>query len=465
MESLILALLGGALGLLVGSWALGFLTGIAPTGIPRLAEIALDGRIAGMGLAATILTGLAVGLVPAIRLSSLTRGSDPAHSGANRVTRRSNGRRALVLVQVALAVVLTTGATLLARSLQHLVAIDNGFAAGQLIAVDLGGDFENDSGKRFDELIAEARAFPGVASAAISQGLPTRVRGFRAAVQRAGEAADKQQVTWRPVGPGYFETAGIPVVAGRSFSSSDTARSARVAIVNRAFLRALPAIAVGDRLTTDIGKELLTVVGVAGDVTPAGEPDRPAFYVSIAQYPIGGGSLLIRTRSDPRAGIPGLVARLRGLLPGLATDRVHRVAETLEAGRAVIRFTTLLAATFAGLALLLSAIGVYGLVAGEVSARWRELAVRLAVGASQGDTIWSVIRPCAAILGGGSAIGVLGALSIGPAIQSLLHGVTPGDPYTLVFAPALLGLVGMMAAVLAAARVLRVDPASILRSE
>jgi putative ABC transport system permease protein len=467
MESLILALGGGALGLLVGRWALRFLINIAPIGIPRLAEVTLDGRIAGMGLAATLLTGLAVGLAPAVRLSRLAVGPDPNHSGANRVTRRSNGRRALVLVQVAVAVVLTVGASLLARSLQHLVAIDNGFAADQLIAVDLhlGGEFEGDSGKLFEQLIAEASAFPGVASAAVSQGLPTRVRGFRAAVQRAGEASAPQQTTWRPVGPGYFETAGIPIVAGRSFTRADTARSARVAIVNRAFLRALPTIAVGERLTTDLGKELLTIVGVAGDVTPAGEPDRPAFYVSVAQYPIGGGSLLIRTRSDPRASIPGLIARLRGLLPGLATDRVHRVAESLEAGRAVIRFTTVLASTFAGLALLLSAIGVYGLVAGEVSARWRELAVRLAVGASHGDTLWTVIRPCAAILGGGSAIGVLGALSAGPALQSLLHGVTPADPYTLAFAPALLGLVGMMAAVLAAARVLRADPASTLRSE
>jgi predicted permease len=465
LESLLLAMGGGALGLLVGQWTLRFLIGIAPAGIPRLAEIALDTRIAVMGLAATRLTGLAVGLAPAARLSSLAGGPD--RRGTNRVTRRSNGRRALVLLQVAVAVVLTAGAGLLARSLRHLVAIDNGFAADQLIAVDLnpGSQSEGGSGRLFEDLIAEARAFPGVASAAISQGLPTRLRGFRAAVQRAGDAADPQQMTWRPVGPGYFETAGIPLLAGRSFTRTDTARSARVAIVNRAFLRALPTIAVGDRLTTDFDKELLTIVGVAGDVTPAGEADLPAFYVSVAQYPIGGGSLLIRTRNDPRASIPGLTARLRPLLPGLAADRVRRVAESLESGRALIRFTTLLAATFAGLALLLSAIGVYGLVAGEVSALWRELAVRLAVGASHGDVLWTVIRPCAAILGGASAIGVLGALNLAPALRSLLHGVTPSDPYTLAFAPVLLGLTGMMAAGLAAARVLQADPATTLRSD
>jgi hypothetical protein len=330
----------------------------------------------------------------------------------------------LVLVQVAVAVVLTAGASLLARSLQHLVAIDNGFAGDRLISVDLylRGVFDGDSGKLFEELTAQAKTIPGVASAAVTGQLPTRVIGLRASVRRAGGAGAAQSATWRPVDPGYFETAGIPVVAGRPFASTDTARAPRGAIVNRAFQRTSSGEAVGEKITTSLGKEPLTIVGVAGDVTPAGEPDRPAVYVPIDQAPIGGGYLLIRTRSDPRTIIPVLIARLRGAAPALAMDRVRRVAESLEAGRAVTRFSTLLATAFAGLALLLSAIGVYGMVAGEVSVRWRELAVRLAVGASHGDVLWSVIRPCAAILGGAVAFGVLGMLSAGPALQSLLHG-------------------------------------------
>jgi putative ABC transport system permease protein len=469
MESSILALAGGALGLLVGRWALGFLTGIAPAGIPRLAEVTLDGRIAALGLAATILTALAIGLAPAIRLSKLVGNSGLQHSGSARLTRRYNGRRLLVLIQVSVAVVLTAGASLLARSLQHLVAIDNGFASEKLIAADLylRGVFDGDSGKLFEELKAKAKTIPGVASVAVSAALPTRVIGLRASVRRAGEAAAAQSTTWRPVSPEYFETAGIPVIAGRSFAGADTLRAPRVAIVNRAFLRSSPggAIVVGEKLTTSFGKEPLTIVGVVGDVTPTGEADRPAVYVPIDQSPIGGGYLLIRARNDPRPIIPLLAARLRSAVPELAMDRIQRVAETLEAGRAVTRFITLLAATFAGLALLLSAIGVYGLVSGEVSARWRELAVRLAVGASHGDVLWSVIRPCAAILGGAAAIGILGALSAGPALQSLLHGVQPADPYTLAFAPALLGLTGMVAAILASARVLRADPAATLRNQ
>jgi putative ABC transport system permease protein len=221
IESVILVLAGGALGLLVGRWALGFLTGIAPASIPRLAEVALDDRIAALGLVATLFAALAVGLPPAIGLSKLVGASGLNHSGSVRVTRRSNGRRVLVLVQVAVAVVLTAGASLLARSLQHLVAIDNGFAGDRLISVDLylRGLFDGDSGKLFEELTAQAKTIPGVASAAVTGQLPTRVIGLRASVRRAGGAGAAQSATWRPVDPGYFETAGIPVVAGRPFAS------------------------------------------------------------------------------------------------------------------------------------------------------------------------------------------------------------------------------------------------------
>jgi hypothetical protein len=193
-ESLMLALGGGALGLLVCRWALRFLTGMAPTSITRLAEVTLDGRIVGIGLAATLLTGLAVGLTPAIRLSRLAGGSGPNHTCTSRITRRSRGHCALVVAQVAMAVVLTAGASLLARSLQHLIAIDNGFAADKLIAVDLylRGVFDGDSRKLFDGLLAEAKTVPGGPSAVMTGTLPTRLIGLRTAVQRAGETKTAQ---------------------------------------------------------------------------------------------------------------------------------------------------------------------------------------------------------------------------------------------------------------------------------
>ena len=347
---------------------------------------------------------------------------------------------------------------------------DHGFAADELVSADLylRGSFGGDSRQLFSELIEQTKTVPGVAGVAVSMRLPTQVIGLRAPVQVLGEAdALSSPATLRPISPSYFETAEIPVVSGRAFTAADTEQAPRVAIVNTAFVRELLGgrAAVGLRLTRPSIDAPTSIVGVVGDVTPAGEPDRPALYVPIDQVSIGGGYLLVRTDRDPRAILSALTNRLRTAAPNLAMDRVRRVADTLEEHRAVTRFATQVTATFAGLALLLSIIGVYGLTASDVVARWRELAIRLALGASHRRAFWTVVRPCAVVLVIGAALGVLGALSVGPALASLLHGVGPTDVWALGLAPMLLGIIGALAAVLAARRVLHADPATTLRSE
>ena len=468
-ESVILALAGSTLGLLFGRWALAVLVALAPASIPRLAEIILDDRILGAGLAATMLTGLGIGLAPALRLSRLIGNSGLNHVVWHRATPRPNGRRALVVTQIAIAVVLTTGAGLLTRSLQRLVTVDHGFAADQLVSVDLylRGAFHGDARELFRELVANSEVLPGIQTAAVSMRLPTQVTGLRAPVRVFGEQALSSPATLRPVSRGYFDTVGIAVTAGRQFASTDTERSPRVAIVNGTFVRDLlgGGRALGVRLTTPLVGDVVSIVGVVADVTPAGESDRPALYVPLDQLAIGGGYLIVRAHGDPRSIIPALTNRLRTTAPDLAVDRVRRVAEELEQGRAVTRFSTQVAAAFAGMALLLSAIGVYGLVASDVSVRWRELAVRLALGASPREAFWTVIRPCAAVLGAGAALGMFGAVSVGPALASLLHGVNPSDAPAIVVAPLLLGAAGILAAGLAARRVLRADPAATLRNQ
>ena len=465
-EGLVLTVAGGALGLLFGQWALTALVAMAPVTIPRLSEIALDLRIIGVGLAATMLTGLAVGLAPALRLARLTNSSS---GGWRRTTPSVRSGRVLVVAQIAIAVVLTTGAGLLSRSLQHLVAIDHGFAPDQLVAVDLylRGVFNGDARQLFHELMTESETVPGVASAAWALRLPTQIPGLRTTVNVIGEAPLETPATLRLVSAGYFDTVGIPITAGRRFGSHDTQQAPRVAIVNAAFVRDLLGgrSPLDVRMTSSLIDDPIIVVGVAGDTTPAGEADRPALYVPLDQLSTASGYLIIRAQGDPRSIVPALTRRLRTVAPALAADRVSRVAESLEASRAVVRFSTQVAAMFAGLALLLSLIAVYGLTAGDVSARWRELAVRLALGASRGETLWTVIRPCAALLAAGSVLGIVGAASAGPALASLLRGVDPADAPTLIGAPLLLGAVGLIAALLAARRVLRADPATILRSE
>lgn len=468
-ESLVLAIAGGAVGLLVGRWALTALIAMAPVSIPRLAEVSLDGRILAVGLALTLLTGLAVGLAPAIHLSRVSLTPALMRAGSARLTSRPTGRRALVLAQIAVAVVLTTGAGLLIRSLQHVVTIDHGFEPDRLVSIRVfpPRSFDGNVTQLFRDLAAGSEATPGVEAAAWSMRLPTQTSGVRATVAVPGEGQLNGRATWRPISPNYFDVAGIPVTAGRGFVPTDTRQAPRVAIVNATFARDLLGgrSPLGVRLTTSLTDEPLSIVGVAGDVTPAGQADRPAVYVPVEQSPIGEGHLLVRTREDPRSVIPALTNRLRAVAPGLAFDRVARAAAPLEESRAVTRFVTQVTAVFSGLALLLSMIGVYGLTAGDVAARWREIAVRLALGASAGEAVWTVMRPCAVILGAGAAIGIAGALSVGPALGSLLHGVGPTDVATVAGAPLLLVLVGMLAAALASRRVLQADPASTLRSE
>jgi putative ABC transport system permease protein len=469
VESLVLATIGGALGLLVGNWALTSLISLAPWTIPRLAEISLDGRILVIGFGATALTGVIVGLVPALRLSRFTESSPLNRHGGYRVTGRTSGRRALVLAQVSIAVLLTCGAGLLTRSLQRLVSLDHGFAPERLVAADLylRGVFDGDARQLIRELIAQSESIPGVEAVAWSMRLPTQVPGLRTSIAIVGGPKIAPPATLRVVTDTYFETVGLPIREGRQFTSLDQQHAPRVAIVNSTFVRDMlggrPPL--GTVITTSIAEQPVRIVGVVADVTPAGEPDRPAVYVPFEQLSVAGGSIIVRAKGDPRSIILALANRLGTTVPGLAFDRVHRVAEDLEASRGVVRFTTQVSATFAGLALLLSVVGIYGLTAGDVAARWRELAVRLALGATRREAVWTVIRPSAHVLAAGAGIGVAGAVSISPALGSLLHGIGPADLTTFVVAPLLLAMVGLLAAWLAARRVIRVDPAVALRSE
>jgi putative ABC transport system permease protein len=468
-EGVMLAVIGGAAGLLLGRWALDVMVAAAPVGLPRLSEIALDGRIVGIGIAASLLVGLIVGLGPAFQVSRLDLRASLGAAGFARAAAPARGRRLLVVVQTATAVVLTISAGLLARSLHHLVTLDHGFAPEHLLAVDLylRGGVTSDGRALFRDIIETAEAIPGVRAAAVTLRLPHEVAGLRTSVRRDGQTGRGATATLRPVTRRYFETAGIPLAAGRAFTADDKRGAPGVAIVNQSFVRDVlgGGAAVGTKLAIDLTERPLVVVGVAADVTPAGRRDRPAIYVPTEQILVAGGSLLVRTDRDPLSIVPELTTRLRSVAPALARDRIVRVSDTLAEGRAVTRFSTQLASGFAALALLLASIGLYGLTAGEVAARWRELAVRMALGATRREVVWTVLRPGAATLGAGVLVGVTASLATGRWMAALLHGVTPSDPRTLLLVPAFLIAVGLAAALLAVIRVLRADPAATLRAE
>jgi hypothetical protein len=318
-------------------------------------------------------------------------------------------------------------------------------------------------------LIDQAQVVPGVRSAAAAGRLPHQLTSLRVLVDVIGwPPGNTQPVTLRPVTPGYFDTVDIPLLSGRPFAPEDRRTAPRVAIVNTAFVRAVlhgePAI--GTRLKTDMYEGEVTIVGEVANVTPAGEADRPALYISIEQARMGGGgAVLVRTADAPQIVVPALVSRLRSVAPDVAFDRIDEVAELLALGRTPTRFNAQMASAFAMLALLLAAVGVYGLTAGEVVSRWREVGVRLALGATRLEAFKTVMWSSAAALTVGIVAGVIVASIVATAMQTLLIGVKPTDGGVLFSAPMVFVVIGLVASALGALRVLRADPATILRVE
>jgi putative ABC transport system permease protein len=351
------------------------------------------------------------------------------------------------------------------------VSIDHGFSPDRLLAIQLTfrGTATPESPQLFRELIENAEAVPGVRSAAAAMRLPNQLTYLRVPVEVVGgPTGNTAAITLRPVTPGYFDTVEIPLLAGRNFGPEDRQTAPRVAIVNTAFVREVlqGASAIGTRLRTSMFDGEFAIVGEVANVTPAGEADRSALYVSIGQLHIGGGgSLLVRTTDAPQAVVPALVSRLRSVTPSVAFDRVDEVAELLALGRAATRFNMQLASAFAMLALLLAAVGVYGLTAGEVISRWRELGVRLALGATRRQALWTVMRSSTTALSVGIVAGLIIACIVARGMKSLLLGVEPTDGVVLVSAPMLFVIIGLAASALASLRVIKADPATILRVE
>lgn len=465
VESGLLALAGGAVGLLLGSWTLDLVVTLAPAGMPRLGEIALDGRVIMLSAVLLFLVGGAVSLAPA-RSASLVDLRTSLGSGSPRLSGTAGGRRLLVASQVVLAVVLTVVSGLLARSLQHVVSIDHGFRPDGVVAINLNlrGTDPGAAAALFRNLAEVAANVPAVQSAAVAFRLPTEVGGLRVSTQIEGQPS--MPAVLRLVTPGYFETVGVRLLEGRALSPADTHQRPRVALINRAYARALVGGTgpVDQTLTTDLVSGRIAIVGVVRDVTPAGAADRPALYLSFDQFSINAGSLLVRVAGDPAAVVPLLVTRLRAAAPGLPLDRIQTLDDALVAGRAVARFSTILASSFGLLAIALAVIGIYGLSAIEVASRRREAGLRLALGATRGELVWSLMLPTAKTLLIAMTLGLVAAGATALAMRSWLEGLRLLDPIAFVVLPSLFGLVGVLATLVAGWPLLRMDPAATLRA-
>ena len=490
-EGVVLASLGAGLGVAGAYAAIALLRRVAPSVLPRLETVQVDGWVLAFALGVTIIATVATGLLPALRAAraDLTDSLKEGSAGAGTGHGRQRLRAALVISEIALAVVLVVGAGLLIRSLWRLRAVNPGFDPQGLVTFfisppPLRAQDPVRMAALYTQVADAARALPGVTSVALTNFTPLSGGGLPSPVEIPGRAPDPlrdPRVWFMTVSPDYFRTMRIPVRAGREFTPADLAPGAAV-IVNEAFVRAFwPGLdAIGRQVTLhkavqgrpDFGEPLPgTVVGVVGDVHHFGldTPPEAQVYVPFTRNVWGHMSLVVRTAVPPGGFLQTLSRAVRQVdpdIPMTLTGSVSAVGTVdIAGGLASRRFDVWLLGSFAAAALLLAAIGIYGLLAYAVGQRRRELGIRLALGASRGDVMSQVVGDGIRLAVAGIVIGVVIALAITRLLSALLYGVGASDPMTFVGVVALLALVSLVASYLPARRAARVDPMVALRYE
>jgi len=489
-ESLLLSAIGGALGLLVAEFGVDAVVALSPSQLPRLADMEINGPVFAYALGITTLIGLLVGLIPAVHASHpdlrlrIQQGSRQA-AGGHQWT-----RRALVVSEVALALVLLAGAGLLLRSINRLFAVNPGFDPSRLLTMQV-----QTSGHKFDDLesapgvgantrrqffaqaLEEVRQVPGVSSAAFTSLLPLDSEQF--GFDRYGAAFEDEKpgeggrdVVRYVVTPGYFETMRIPLRRGRFLSERDVAGAPQAGLISESLAKnEFPGRdPIGRRFHVGpLDRPWYTVVGVVGDVkqTSLALSDPDAIYITSAQswFADNAMSLVVRTRGDAAALAPTIKKAVWSVDKDQPILRVATMDGLLAMSAAERRFVLILFEVFGIVALALAAIGIYGVLSGSVTERTRELGIRLALGAGQRDVLHLVLRQGTRLVLIGVGIGFVAAQFLTQWIASLLYGITATDPLTFAAVALILFGVAMLASYIPARRATKVDPMVALRYE
>jgi putative ABC transport system permease protein len=478
-ESLVLALVGGGLGVLLGYLTIAPIKALSAGSVPRVTEVGLDGRVLAFAAAASILTGLLFGLAPAWQATRT--GVSAVLKQGGRSSSTSGGRwvrSGLLVAEVALSIVLLTGATLLLRSFAKVTNVDPGFNPDRVLAfqVSLPAVAYTKDPQRlafFDALVAGLESQAGIESAGLVQTLPLRgdyILSFSLPSRPPYPAGQAPSANYRSVSAHYFEALSIPIVRGRAFAPQDSASSQPVAIVDASFARVyFPGDnPVGQRLQIDNGAgKVATIVGVVGDVRYTGldVTAGPTMYAPFAQDVFSSTWVLAQAKGAPAAEsgtARDVLHHLDASLPAYSMNPLTAIVSDSVAQR---RFSMLLLGAFAVVALFLAAVGLYGVVAYSVSLRTREIGLRMAIGAGPGDVLGMVVGGGMKLALAGIVLGSSAAVLLARLVRTMLFDVSPSDPASYGLTAMALLVVAAVACYMPARRAMRVDPVVALQTD